>query len=204
MSKGEQTREAILDRAVGLASRRGLGGLTIGALADDLNLSKSGLFAHFGSKQALQLGVLEAARERFVAEVVRPALKEPRGAPRIQAIFKRWFAWDHGGALAGGCVLGNSTRELAGQPGPLNDFLVGAWREWHRTLVRSARIAVEEGHFSPATDPEQFAHDMNAIMWGARHAIDVLHDPLAQQRTHKAFDNLMAGAGAGATPTAVH
>ena len=181
MGKGERTREVILDRAVGLASRLGLGGLTIGVLADDLKLSKSGLFAHFGSKQALQLGVLEEARDRFVAEVVRPALKEPRGAPRIRAIFEKWFAWDHHGALVGGCVLGNSTRELAGQPGPLNDFLAAAWREWHGTIVRSVRVAVEEGHFDPGTDAEQFAHDLNAIMWGARHAKDVLHDPQAHR-----------------------
>ena len=100
MSKGAETRQAILERALDLSSVVGLEGVSIGRLADDMDLSKSGLFAHFGSKEALQIGVLEAASERFVDIVVRPALKAPRGERRVRALFERWLEWSR--ALAGG------------------------------------------------------------------------------------------------------
>src|SRR5688572_13419081 len=100
MSKGETTRAAILDRATALARTFGVEGLSIGRLAEELALSKSGLFAHFGSKEALQVAVIEHAREQFVARVIAPGLKAPRGEPRLKALVERWMAW---GADEGGC-----------------------------------------------------------------------------------------------------
>src|SRR5216110_1068336 len=116
MSKGERTKTAILEHATGLASQVGLTGLTIGVLADDLDLSKSGLFAHFQSKEALQLQVLEFAAERFVATVVRPALSTPRGEPRVRAMFENWLKWPKESALPGGCFFVAAAVELDDQP----------------------------------------------------------------------------------------
>src|SRR5688572_2109590 len=105
MAKGQITRQAILERAVAVSSLTGLEKLTIGQLADDLKLSKSGLFAHFKSKEALQLAVLDRAVDRFTELVARPALKEPRGEPRVRALFERWMGWSKNTILPGGCIF---------------------------------------------------------------------------------------------------
>src|SRR2546422_9839250 len=117
MRKGANTRNAILTHATGLASQVGLTGLTIGALADHLRLSKSGLFAHFRSKEALQIQVLEHAAASFVEAVVRPALQQPRGEPRMRALFERWLEWEQAEALPGGGVFVAAAREVDGRPG---------------------------------------------------------------------------------------
>ncbi|HXI20661.1 MAG TPA: hypothetical protein VNH46_06230, partial [Gemmatimonadales bacterium] len=121
MSKGLETRDTILHHATQLASKVGLCGLTIGTLAEDLALSKSGLFAHIGSKEQLQILVLERAAHDFIEAVVRPALREPRGEPRIRALFERWLAWDRDGLLPGGCVFVAAASELDDRPGPVRD-----------------------------------------------------------------------------------
>src|SRR4051812_23660640 len=105
MSKGTETRERILDHAFRVASRDGVEGLTIGALATELGMSKSGLFAHFGSKEDLQIEVLRAASERFALNVVRPAINAPRGEPRVKKLFENWFKWVSGSISAGGCIF---------------------------------------------------------------------------------------------------
>src|SRR4051812_15045334 len=105
MGKGELTRQAILEKATALASRAGLGGVTIGRLSEELGLSKSGLFAHFGAKDALQVEILRFAADRFVHGVVRPALAAPRGEPRVRAVFERWIVWDRSHTVPGGCVF---------------------------------------------------------------------------------------------------
>ena len=126
MRKGELTRQSIVEHAAGLASRIGLGGITIGALAGDLDLSKSGLFAHFRSKEALQLQVLEHAAARFTELVIRPALAAPRGEPRLRALFDRWRRWPEASGLPGGCLFVQAAVELDDQPGPARDQLVQA------------------------------------------------------------------------------
>src|SRR5687767_9089309 len=130
MKKGELTHRAILEHAVGLASRLGLEGLTIGRLAEDLELSKSGLFAHFQSKEALQVEVLRHAGERFVEEVIRPALKAPRGEARLKALFTRWLEWARGKSLPGGCLFVAAATELDDKEGPVRDELVRTQRQW--------------------------------------------------------------------------
>ncbi len=117
-TKGAITRQAVLERATQLASRVGLGGLTIGSLADELELSKSGLFGHFRSKEALQIQILDHAAARFVESVVRPALREPRGEPRMRALFERWLDWGRSSPMPGGCLFVAAATELDDRPGP--------------------------------------------------------------------------------------
>src|SRR5262249_19101379 len=152
MRKGELTRQAILGHAAELASKVGLAGLTLGTLADSLHLSKSGLFAHFKSKEQLELQVLEVARERFVAAVVRPSLSTPRGEPRLRAIFENWLRWPELSGMAGGCIFVALAAELDDRPGPARDRLVELQRDWFETIATCARGAITEGHFARSVD----------------------------------------------------
>ena len=182
-----------------LASRDGLGGLTIGSLAEELAMSKSGLFAHFRSKDELQLQVLQAAVARFVEAVVRPALAAPRGLPRIRALVDRWLAWGRSGDMPGGCLFVAASVELDDRPGPQRDYLVQAQRDWLATLARAARIAADEGHFRPDLDAEQFAYELYAVMLGYHHLSRLLHDPSAESRVRSAVERLLADAAPGAS-----
>jgi len=203
MSKGEQTRETILLHALKLATQVGFEGLTIGRLADELKLSKSGLFAHFGSKENLQVKVLEIASRRFVDEVVRPALSAPRGIRRVRALFERWLAWETSPSLPGGCPFNAAATELDDRPGPARDFVVRSQRDWLDTLANTARTAVQEREFVPDLDCEQFAYELQAIMLGYSHASRLMKDPQARARTERAFEALLqrAAAPASTTPT---
>ena len=192
MGKGAETRERILEQAVRLASRDGLEGLTIGTLSAELGLSKSGLFAHFGSKDELQLQVLQAAVQRFEIEVIRPALLEPRGEPRIRALFEHWIAWVTGPDTPGGCILIAASVELDDRPGAQRDFLVLSHRRRVAALAKAARIAIEEGHFRADLDPEQFAFDFYAITLGYHDSRRLLRDPHAEARARYSFERLLA------------
>lgn len=191
VGKGETTREAILRRAVGLASRVGLSGLSIGRLAHELDLSKSGLFSHFHSKEALQLQVLEYGAARFVENVVKPALASPRGIPRVQALFDRWLAWSQSDPLSGGCFFVAMATELDDCPGPGRDLLVRLQRSWMDLLADLARSAIREGQFRPDADPEQFANDMYGVMLAYHHASRLLDDPAAEERARRALSALV-------------
>jgi AcrR family transcriptional regulator len=193
MSKGEATRGVILDEAGRLARRVGLGGLTIGSLATQTGMSKSGLFAHFGSKESLQLQVLEHSAERFVDEVIRPALKAPRGVPRVRDLFGRWLAWD---SVEGGCPLVAAAFELDDQPGPVRDSLVRVQRDWADTLATVFTTGIGEGHFRPDADPRQFAQDVQGVMLSFHMSSRLLADPDAADRAHRALDALLATAAA--------
>ena len=191
MSKGERTKTAILDHATGLASQVGLTGLTIGVLADDLELSKSGLFAHFQSKEALQIDVLNHAARRFSDMVVRPALQEPRGAPRLRALFERWLTWENDIALPGGCIFVAATTELDDRPGLVRDRLVELQRDWIDTLRISFRKGIEAGLFRADADAEQFAQDMYGIMLALHFHRRLMRDRDADTRARRAFDALL-------------
>lgn len=190
MSRGEETRQAILGRGLELAARVGLGGLTIGHLADELKMSKSGLFAHFRSKEALQVQVLEAGVERFIDEVVRPALKSPRGEPRVRALFERWLVW--GLDQPAGCVFAAAVFELDDQPGPARDALVRSQRDWLETLAQAARIAQKEGHFRQDLDPERFAFSLYGITLVTHQSVRLLRDPRAREHAAACFEQLLA------------
>jgi AcrR family transcriptional regulator len=192
VKKGEATRQAILAHAAQVASRSGLDGLTIGLLARELKLSKSGLFAHFQSKEALQAQTLRHAAELFTERVVRPALRAPRGEPRVRDLFERWLSWDEANTLRGGCLFVAAATELDDREGLVRDELVRHQKDWLDLIANVARTGVDEGHFGPDLDPDQFAHDVNGVMLGYHHSRRLLRDPRAGERARRAFEALLA------------
>jgi AcrR family transcriptional regulator len=194
MGKGEETRERILGHAMRLASRDGLEGLTVGSLATELGLSKSGLFAHFGSKEALQVQVLQAATRRFEDLVFAPALKAPRGEPRLRDILTRWLAWERDEGLPGGCIFIAAASELDDRPGPARDFLVEQQERLLGALARAVRLCKEEGHFRADVDPEQMAFELYALILGRHHRGRLLKDARADAFVHAAFERLLKDA----------
>ena len=191
MSKGDETRERIVDRAWRLASRDGLAGLSIGKLASELGLSKSGLFAHFGSKEGLELEVLKAGAERFTEQVMRPAFAAPRGLARVRKLFKGWLAWVTDPAQPGGCLLFAAAAELDDSEGPQRDFLVSSQASLMTALARSARLAVECGELRSELDCDQFAFELLGILMAYQHARRLLRDPKAEARARNAFEHLI-------------
>lgn len=198
MSKGEQSRAAILEQAVDLASVVGLHGLSIGGLAVSSGFSKSGLFAHFGSKESLQLDTLKAAVARFTETVIRPALKAPRGIPRIRVLFERWLAWGSREGPTGGCLFVAASIELDDLGGPLREYLVEQQRAWQDLISRIAQRAVEVGDFREDLDCRQFAHDVQSLFLGFNYAQRLLHDADAEARTRAGFERLLRDAGRAA------
>jgi len=193
-SKGKQTRQAILDQALSLATRVGVEGLTIGRLAEDLGMSKSGLIAHFQTKEALQVQVLETGAHRFVEEVIRPALKAPWGEPRLRALFEGFIAWEASPSLPGGCPLIAASTELDDRPGPARDYLVQSRRDLFDLLAGTVRSAVQEGQFRTDVDPEQFSYEFWGAMLAYHHARRLMQDPRASERARRAFDTLVRAA----------
>lgn len=191
MSKGEQTRSAIVAQSLDLASVVGLNALSIGALAEHTGMSKSGLFAHFGSKEALQLAVLDAAEERFIEMVVKPASKAPRGIARIREFFERGFEWERSWAGTGGCVFNASAPEFDDQPGAVRERIVRAQRDWRETLIRVARSAVQTGEFRADLDCEQFAYEFKAINLAFIHSSRLMRDPKAEEHARQALERLI-------------
>ena len=194
MGKGAETRERILEHATRMASRYGLSGLTVAGLAGELGLSKSGLFAHFGSKDALQIQVLESAVQHFRDIVVRPALKAPRGRPRLVALLERWLAWGNDASMPGGCLFVAAAIELDDQPGAPRDFLVASQKEWIATLVKAAQLGVEVGHFRKDLDAEQMAFELYGLLLGYQHRARLLQDARASAMIHTAFQRLLDAA----------
>src|SRR5687768_13871437 len=162
-TKGERTRAAILDAALRLVSNSGLEGLTIGTLADATGMSKSGLFAHFGSREELLLAVLNHGQQEFIEVVLNPALKKPRGLPRLRAMFVNWLDWTESADLPGGCPMIGGATEFDDKPGAVRDMLAAGQRAWIDTLQRAVRQALEEGQIRAGTDPEQIAFEMFGI-----------------------------------------
>jgi AcrR family transcriptional regulator len=191
MSKGAETREAILETASRLARTVGLGGMTIGTLAASAELSKSGLYAHFKSKESLQLSVLEHTRARFVTEVLAPSLATPRGEPRVRALFENWLTWD---GKEGGCLFVAASSELDDQPGPVRDYLVQVQQDWLDALAEVFRTGLAEGHFRPGTDPDQFAFEEDGIMLSHHMSSRLLGDSLSADKASRAFEALLARA----------
>lgn len=195
MTKGEETKAAILDQAVAIASEVGFTGLTIGQLAERTQMSKSGLFAHFKSKEVLQLETLQRARERFTDMVVRPALTTPRGVKRVQVLVERWLDWATDG-LQGGCIFVASAVEYDDRPGPMRDAVVQNERDWLETIATVAGTAVAEGDFRADLDTEQFAFTVQGLMLSYHQAKRLLGDPKALEHVRQALDDLIAASAA--------
>ncbi len=194
MGKGDLTRGAILGHALALASETGLEGVSIGALAERVGMSKSGLFAHFHSKESLQVSILETAIQHFVERVVSPALRQPRGEPRVRALLDRWLAWSGADIMPGGCIFVSSIAELDDRPGIVRDRLASSQRDWLDTLATAIRIAVEEGHFRGDLVPEQLAHELVTLSYGHHLVSRLLRDPRAEKRTRAAIERLLSEA----------
>ncbi len=196
LAKGERTRRHILDHALRMASTEGFDGLSMGALARALSLSKSGLFAHFKSKEMLQLQVLEAGEQQFIEAVVRPALLAPRGEPRVRAMVYRWTRWALGDGPPGGCVFVAAATELDDRPGPLREALARSQADWVATLTRAVRLGVEEGHFSHRTNPEQVAFELYGALLGLhlyRRLLDRADaQALCDRAIERVFDSIRA------------
>jgi AcrR family transcriptional regulator len=186
--KGQRTRASILDHAVDLASVEGLEGLTIGRLAEELRMSKSGLFAHFGSKEELQLAAIDAAGQRFIDEVVRPVLKVERGYPRLVALCNSWLDYVRRRVFPGGCFFAAASFEFDGRPGLVRDAVAKQMDDWFSALERAIRLAKEEGHLGPDVDPAQLAFELNALFFGANFAYNLRHDEEAFNRAKRAIE----------------
>jgi AcrR family transcriptional regulator len=191
MRKGEHTRNEIVDRALALAGEVGLEGVSLGVLAAGLSLSKSGLFAHFKSKEALQLEVLQRAIDNFTREVVLPALTKARGEPRLKALFSRYLDWIRGPNRTRGCLFMAMNHEYDDRPGPVRDLLVQSQRDWLATVARATSIAVKEGHFRADLDVDQFAFDWMGLGMAFQQAVKLFEDPKALKRVQAAFDSLL-------------
>jgi AcrR family transcriptional regulator len=191
-TKGERTRAAILDAALRIVSKSGLDGLTIGTLADATGMSKSGLFAHFGSREELLLAVLAHGQAQFTQVVFQPAMAKPRGIARLRAMFINWLDWTESAELPGGCPMIGGASEFDDRPGPVRDMLAGGQRTWIETLKRSVRQAIEEGELPADTDPEQIAFEMFGIALVVHHHRRLLGYPKARARALAALDKLIA------------
>lgn len=188
--KGEQTRAAIVEAALDLAARNGLEGLTIGALAERMQMSKSGVFAHFGSREDLQIAVLKAYERRFVDEVLVPGLKEKRGLPRLRAIFDRWLERTAIEA-ARGCIWISGAAEYDDRPGAVREELVAMVRSWQRELSRAIQQAVDVGDLPGDLDVQELVFQLYGVILVLHHDGRLLDSPDAVGRARRSFDRLV-------------
>ena len=190
-TKGERTRAAILDAGFHIVSKAGLEGLTIGTLAAATGLSKSGLFAHFGSREELLLAVMDRGQQEFIKVVVNPALAKPRGLPRLKALFVEWLGWTESADLPGGCPMIGGAIEFDDKPGIVRDALATGQRAWIDTLTRATRQAIEQGQLAEDTDPEQVSFELFGIALVVHHHRRLLGYAKARSRALAAFDALI-------------
>lgn len=194
-SKGEATRARIIEHALELARHVGLESLSIGDLAQELGLSKSGLFAHFGSKERLLLDVLDVAAEHFTDRIFRPAVTQPRGEARLAALFETWLEQIDSRELPGSsCVFMASAFEWDDRQGPVRERVVSHFRTLHATLARAVQIAIEEKQFRADLDPEQFAHELHGILLQHHLEARLLRNDKATLHARRAFEHLLADA----------
>jgi AcrR family transcriptional regulator len=190
MRKGELTRAAILDVALDLASRDGVEGLTIGLLAERMNMSKSGVFAHFGSREDLQIEVLKVYNKRFEDEVFYPSLKEPRGLPRLEAMFAHWVRRVTV-EITSGCIYISGAVEYDDRPGPIREKLVGMVRAWQDALHRCVQQAIDMGHLHADTDPYQLVYEMYGLVLVLHHDARFIKRPGSVERAQAGFERLL-------------
>lgn len=176
MVEARQTRSAIIRRAVDVASVKGLEGLTLGRLAEDLRMSKTGVLGHFGTKQALQLATLAEAVEVFRETVWRPAADQGPGLPRLAAVCESWIAYLAGDTLPGGCFLTAASCEFDGRPGPVRDAIADALARWQGWLEHEAAAAIDAGDLPTRADAAQIAFELNAVAMGANQSLQLHRD----------------------------
>lgn len=198
LQKGQQTKAAIVDAALGLATQIGLEGLSIGALAEVTQMSKSGVFAHFGSREELQISVIREYHQRFEEEVFYPALGQPRGLPRLRAMFANWMKRTSV-ELDSGCIYISGAVEFDDRPGPVRDALASSVQTWHAAMKRAIATAKEEGHLDGATDEEQMLFEIHGLILALHYEARFLQNPGSIARANAGFENILQRYGAGAT-----
>jgi len=200
--KGDETHAAILDAALGLASHMGLEGLSIGALAEVTQMSKSGVFAHFGSREELQIAVVREYHARFEQEVFFPSLRAPRGLPRLHALFERWVR-RVSVELDSGCIYISGAVDFDDRPGPVRDALASMVGAWQAALERAIRIAVDEGHLRADTDVQQVLFEIHGLILALHHDARFLRNAGVLERARRGFERVLAHYRPGAPPSAV-
>ena len=195
LQKGQQTKAAIVDAALGLATQIGLEGLSIGALAEVTRMSKSGVFAHFGSREELQISVIREYHARFETEVFYPAMQEPRGLPRLRAMFRNWMNRTSV-EIDSGCIYISGAVEFDDRTGPVRDALVGSVRSWLAAMNRAIVQAKEEGHLRPDVDEHQLAFEIHGLILALHYEARFLRNPGSIARAHAGFDNVLKLYGA--------
>ena len=186
VERGERTRQQILDAAVHIASVEGLEGLSIGGLAQKLAMSKSGLFAAFGSKEDLQLATVDHAAQIFVGQVVRPAMAAPRGLPRLWALCDAKLGYSRKEVFKGGCFFAAASAEFDGRPGPVRDRIAAHMKAWLQVLVGAVERAKQEGHLRPDLDPGQLGFELDSYAMGANWGFQLFGDAGAFDRARSA------------------
>lgn len=200
--KGMKTRQSILAHAARVGSAEGLEAVSLQRLADDLGISKSGLFAHFGSKEELHLATIEAAAQIFTDEVIRPALARPRGVGRAWALCNTWLSYVERGVFPGGCFFWAVAEEYdSRRPGPVRDSVLQKKAYWSYTLQRAVREAVEAGEIEPAVDPEQLAWELDSLLGGANSGFKGEDGIRALQRGRRAIKDRLTRAATAKAKT---
>jgi AcrR family transcriptional regulator len=189
VTKGKDTKSAILGAGLDMASRLSLESVSIGELAKTAGMSKSGLFAHFQSKENLQIEILDFAAQDFTEKVVKPALRAPAGIERIKDLVTRWIRWS--AKLAGGCIFVSASTEFSDRPGKVRDYLLHQQQEWIETLKRIAVSAVKAGDFKSGIDCEQFAFDLYSLLLGFHYYHQLLRDAETAKRQTEALERLL-------------
>lgn len=195
MQKGQQTKAAIVDAALGLATQIGLEGLSIGALAEVTQMSKSGVFAHFGSREELQISVIREYHTRFEDEVFYPAMREPRGLPRLRALFANWMKRTSI-EIDSGCIYISGAVEFDDRTGPVRDALVGSVKTWLAAMRRAVVSAREEGHLRDDIDPDQLLFEIHGLILALHYEARFLKNPGSIGRANQGFDNILKLYGA--------
>lgn len=190
LTKAELTRATILDAAVGMASEHGLESLTIGSVAERAGLSKSGVFSRFGSREELQLAVLQEYERRFVDDVLLPSLREKQGLPRLASMFRRWVERVRREEPRG-CLFVGSSFEYDDRPGALREAVFAGVDGWRAQLARAARQALDCGHLRRETDVDQLVFEIYSLMLGLHHDARFRKDPQAVERVVAAFERLI-------------
>lgn len=191
LQKGLQTKQAIVDAALGLAANIGLEGLSIGALAEVAQMSKSGVFAHFGSREELQISVIREYYARFQEEVFEPAMAVPRGLPRVRALFANWMK-RVAVELQSGCIFISGAVEFDDRPGPVRDALASSVRIWLEAMFRAVVQAKQEGHLKVDADAEQMAFEIHGLILALHYEARFLKNPNSISRANKGFENIVA------------
>jgi len=199
LMKGRQTRATILDAALALASHMGLEGLSIGALAEVTQMSKSGVFAHFGSREELQISVVRQYHAQFSEEIFEPAMTAKRGLPRLRAMFDHWFkrvSYE----IDAGCIYISGAVEFDDRPGPVRDALVSMVQTWQDALERAIRLSIAEGHLRADTDPQQMLFEVHGLILALHHDARFLRHPGADARARRGFENVLSHYAAASAP----